>query len=155
MPSTDAIAELAALLELAKGSAVVLDRHQGTEFSLSTHLPIVDARRRSHDPSFAFSYGLAIQEDAVQERLRNVVRAALGQFAVNDMLQSAAIVIGGSSGGFHIDELIEHLLTISFVKGGVIMDRRGGCERPGVVSTLSDYVRLSVKGKCPLSRLPC
>ena len=23
------------------------------------------------------------------------------------------------------------------------------------VSTLSDYVRLSVKGKCPLSRLPC
>ena len=24
-----------------------------------------------------------------------------------------------------------------------------------MVSTLSDYVRLSVKGKCPLSRLPC
>ena len=35
------------------------------------------------------------------------------------------------------------------------MDRRGGGERPGVVSTLSDYVRLSVKGKCPLSGLPC
>ena len=30
------------------------------------------------------------------------------------------------------------------------MDRRGGGERPGVVSTLSDSVRLSVKGKCPL-----
>ena len=43
----------------------------------------------------------------------------------------------------------------SNVKGGVIMDRRGGGERPGVVSTLSDSVRLSVKGKCPLCRLPC
>ena len=31
--------------------------------------------------------------------------------------------------------------------------RRG--ERPVVVSTLSDSVRLSVKGKCPLCRLPC
>ena len=33
------------------------------------------------------------------------------------------------------------------VKGGVILGHG--------VSTLSDYVRLSVKGKCPLSRLPC
>ena len=28
-------------------------------------------------------------------------------------------------------------------------------KRTSGVSTLSDYVRLSVKGKCPLSRLPC
>ena len=33
------------------------------------------------------------------------------------------------------------------VKGGGILGHG--------VSTLSDYVRLSVKGKCPLSRLPC
>ena len=39
-------------------------------------------------------------------------------------------------------------LTIpTSVKGGVILGHG--------VSTLSDYVRLSVKGKCPLSRLPC
>ena len=42
--------------------------------------------------------------------------------------------------------------SLPVVKGGVIMDRRGGGERSGVVSTLSDYVRLSVKGKCPLSQ---
>ena len=30
---------------------------------------------------------------------------------------------------------------------------RSGCT--SALSTLSDYVRLSVKGKCPLSRLPC
>ena len=41
------------------------------------------------------------------------------------------------------------------VKGGVIMDRRGGGKRSGVVSTLSDSVRPSVKGKCHLGGLPC
>ena len=32
---------------------------------------------------------------------------------------------------------------------------KGGEKLGHGVSTLGDYVRLSVKGKCPLSRLPC
>ena len=38
-------------------------------------------------------------------------------------------------------------VSYTSVKGGVTLGHG--------VSTLSDYVRLSVKGKCPLSRLPC
>ena len=36
-----------------------------------------------------------------------------------------------------------------------LLDVKGGEKTYQRVSTLSDYVRLSVKGKCPLSRLPC
>ena len=37
-----------------------------------------------------------------------------------------------------------------------VAEAQGGVsELARQVSTLSDYVRLSVKGKCPLSRLPC
>ena len=46
-------------------------------------------------------------------------------------------------------------LTLAPVGRIVAQLSRAERKRTSGVSTLSDYVRLSVKGKCPLSRLPC
>ena len=46
-------------------------------------------------------------------------------------------------------------LTIAIIGGPIaVLSRAGGTCTTGV-STLSDYVRLSVKGKCHLGGLPC
>ena len=63
----------------------------------------------------------------------------------------AGSVVKGGGKVDHVDELAADLWTDfgAFVDVGVHQD--------GLVhmSTLGDYVRPSVKGKCPPSRLPC
>ena len=50
--------------------------------------------------------------------------------------------------------VIPFFCQASLRNSGLLLSMAEACWATGV-STLSDYVRLSVKRKCPLSRLPC
>ena len=113
--------ELSNLLQQAIDSVVIKER--GKDFQIiKTHdyLFFLTSQRRADDSNiryFADRYHPVIQNDAVRESLYNVIRDALGQYIRNDMLRSAAIVTGGRVNGFHVNELLEHLIDVSLVRG--------------------------------------
>lgn len=120
MVDANAVKILSKLLQHAMVSAVVRDIHQGLQISTGEYLSLMASHRQSYDPDkrlFVRRFQPAIRDNALRESLRDVIRDALGQYIHNDMLQSAQIVTGGVLSGFHIDDLLEHLLTIAFVRG--------------------------------------
>lgn len=115
-----AVQALSKLLQQAIDSVVIREKHQGFPIGVSEYLSFLASHRRScvHPnlpPPEMFQ--LTIQNKAVRKNLYGVIRNALGQYIHNDMLQSAKVVTGGAMNGFHIDKLLEHLLTIVFVRG--------------------------------------
>lgn len=109
---------LAILLQQAVDSAVIIDRYRGYQIRPTEYRSLLMSSRQSFDQSvFAGQFRLDIQDGAVREQLVTVIRAVLGQYIQDDRLLSAILVTGGPLGGFHIDELIEHLLTIALVRG--------------------------------------
>lgn len=108
------------LLKQAFGSLAIRDKYQGFHVDAREYLTSLALHRRSYDPdlrSLADRYQPTIQNNAVRESLCDLIKDALWQYIDNDMLQSAKIVTGGVMDGFHIDELLEHLLTIACARG--------------------------------------
>ena len=120
MVDATAVQALDKLLQQAIDSVVIRERHRGFPIDAHEYLLLLGSHRQSHDPdrrSFAARFQPVIQDIAARESLCDIIRHALGQYIHNDMLQSAKVVTGGALDGFHIDDLLEHLLTIALVRG--------------------------------------
>lgn len=119
MSTTTAVQAFADLLQQAVDSAVIQERSRG--FRIGTHdYRSLLARRHSYDSDErrqAARFEPLIQDPSVRERLLDVIRDVLGQYIQNDTLQSAIIVTGGILDGFHVNDLLRHLLTIAFARG--------------------------------------
>ena len=108
------------LLQRAMDSAVIKDSYRGSPITTRSYLTLLASHRRSFDTDqrmLAARFQPEIRDNSVRERLLNVIRAALGQYIHNDMLQSAIIVTGGALDGFKIGALMNHLITIAFCRG--------------------------------------
>ena len=120
MLDTTAVQTLDELLQQAMASVRVEERHRRYSVSVDEYLLIQKSRRYSYDPEdrmLAGRFQPVIQDTTVQARLLSVVRDALGQYIGDDRLQSAKIVTGGALGGFHVDELVSHMLAIALIRG--------------------------------------
>lgn len=108
------------LLQQAMDSVAIEDPYTGTPIARGTYLSLLASHRHSFDPDermLAARFKPEIRDSTVRERLLDVTRITLGQHIHDDRLQSAAIVTGGMLGGFKTSDLINHLITIAFVRG--------------------------------------
>ena len=99
---------------------MIKERHQDFQISISEFRSLLTSHWKSHNAENRFRvrrFRPIIQDNATREALLDTIKDALGQYIHDDMLQSAAIVTGGSMSGFHIDDLLAHLLTIAFAYG--------------------------------------
>lgn len=118
--SATQVKELENLLQQAMDSAVIKDSYRGSPIATGAYLTLLASHRQSFDPDqrmLAARFQPEISDDSVRERLLNVIRTTLGQYIHNDMLQSAAIVTGGTLDGFKTSDLMNHLITIAFCRG--------------------------------------
>lgn len=120
MVNAAAVQALDCLLQQAMASAEIKEINRNVPISTREYLSLMASLRHSPDPNQRFAAAMCqpeIQDTATQELLLNVIRNALGPYIHNDMLQSATIATGGFEDGFHINELMSHLLTIAIVRG--------------------------------------
>lgn len=120
MVDTTAVQTLNYLLQQAISRTVIRDRYQGYHISNQEYRSLLMSYRASPHSFNHLSlhrYQPVVQDDATKQDLLHIISGALEQYIHDDMLQSAEIVTGGPLNGFHIDNMLEHLLTIAFVRG--------------------------------------
>lgn len=121
IPTTEA---LASLLDRAVSATDVADQRPGAAPSLvdmNTYRSLLRSMRASYDPSarmYAYSLRPFVRDTEVEGQLKDVIKAHLRDYIHDGHIQSAVYaIVGGSTSGFKIDNLLEHWLKIAIARG--------------------------------------
>lgn len=117
---SEAIRALNKLLQKAIDNAIIRDDHRGHQIAVGEYRSLLNSHRRSHNVGnrlFIYGFRPVIQNDVAREGLLNVIRDAMKKYVQDGKLQSAQIVTSGALAGFHINDLLSHLLTIAIARG--------------------------------------
>ena len=120
MTDAAAIQVLTNLLQQAANSALITERHRGFQISVREYHSLLRSYRNSHSLENRYHvhrFQPTTQNIAVQQEILGILKSVLEPHLQDDMLQSAQIVTGGAISGFHINELLEHLLSITIARG--------------------------------------
>ena len=114
--------ELAKLLEEAMGSLEIRslsgDRALMCLEVYTEHLRKCWASYSKESKKVVFRFRPRIVSEAIRSKLLDFIQEELGQFIHEDKMLSAAFyVLGGTSDGFYLDELLEQLLRIAIARG--------------------------------------
>lgn len=115
---------LTALLERAVSTTQVLDRRHGmapSPMPMNTYRTLLRSIRAAHNPSarmYTQSLRPVIQDAELKGQLTDILKAHFHECVHDDQIQSAVFAInGGATGGFKIENLLEHWLDIAIARG--------------------------------------